>query len=201
MSLLKTGFAVTFQDTGIAALGQKSAKIKRPALWCVFQKDQRRPKRFRRIPEKRFQNQVLRALDIELDGIDPLESFFGHDAEQGFRSDPDLFGQGIGIDNADRAFAAIFGIDEERDLTILIGHGTGDGLDRRKWVLLYIVDEPLENLGLRLDRQDSRAGTGLGCDKKTIAADARPDIDKAEMRGDPRPQQIELGGIEILRRE
>ncbi len=72
----------------------------------------------------------------------------------------------------------------KREIARLVGDRALHRLDRAERIEPHVGDEPLEDIGLRLDGENARGTSGERRDEERIGADIRADIDEAKVGPD-----------------
>ena len=151
-----------------------------------------------------LEDQVFRALDIDLHAIDAGKALRGQkvDQRQGWGLHSLCRG---GIEHPDARFALVARIKEQGQFTGLVGDGAGDGLDRAERIEADIVGQLGKDARLRLDGQNARTGAGQPRHEQSISPDIGPDIDEvvavARMVLHVAAQRGQFLDVEMLRHE
>ena len=174
----------------ITQRSKQREQVDRPRRPRILQHNEARPHRFRGVVEKRRQDHVLCAFDIDLDGVDRVDRCALQELQQGLCIDdgsisPRRF--------HDAGAAAIASINLERRLAGFVRQGNRSDADGYAGIDPDIERQTRQVFRVRLDRKNAGVSTGTGCDEEREQSDIGADIDKDET-GPARLGPVDLGG-------
>src|SRR3954453_9487502 len=118
----------------VAVARKQRRQVDLPLAAALLEDEERRAQRLGGVAEEGLEDDVLGALDVELDRIDPRESLLLPEVEQRRRRHPHRV-LVAGADDLDARFAAVPRIHEHGEVAGLVGDRAGDRLDGAERVL------------------------------------------------------------------
>src|SRR5215218_7101782 len=172
----------------VAVGGEEAEEVGLP--FAAAEDEERGIERLGGVAEERLEDQVLGAFDVDLDGVETVDALVADELEQGRRRHPD--GRLADADELDARLAAVARIEKERQLAQLVGDGAGDRLDGAEGVEADVVGQAVEDVGVRLDRENARRRPGERGHGQRIGADAGADVDEGEA-----PDEAAYEGVQL----